>query len=71
MVLDGIDKKIIRMLIENSRRPPLKSKVLELEQHHQRLKLEKNFITSSTIKVNTVLLQYISVYWYFRKSYRQ
>ncbi len=63
MVLDGIDKKIIRMLIENSRRP-----IIEIGKNigisgaaiHQRLKkLEKqNFITSSTIKVNTKVLGY-------------
>ena len=63
MILDGIDKKIIRMLIENSRRP-----IIEIGKNigisgaavHQRLKkLEKqNFITSSTIKVNTKVLGY-------------
>ena len=63
MVLDGIDKKIIRMLIENSRRPIIeigKSIGISGTAIHQRLKkLEKqNFITSSTIKVNTKVLGY-------------
>lgn len=63
MVLDGIDKKIIRMLIENSRRPIIEiGKIIGISGAaiHQRLKkLEKqNFITSSTIKVNTKILGY-------------
>lgn len=61
MVLDGIDKKIIRMLIENSRRPIIeigKSIGISGAAIHQRLKKleKKNFITSSTIKVNTKVL---------------
>ena len=63
MVLDGIDKKIIRMLIENSRRPIIeigKSIGISGAAIHQRLKKleKKNFITSSTIKVNTKVLGY-------------
>ena len=63
MVLDGIDKKIIRMLIENSRRPIIeigKSIGISGTAIHQRLKKleKKNFITSSTIKVNTKVLGY-------------
>ena len=52
MVLDGIDKKIIRMLIENSRRP-----IIAIHQRLKKLE-KKNFITSSTIKVNTKVLGY-------------
>ena len=61
--LDGIDKKILKMLMENSRRP-----ILEISKNigisgaaiHQRLrKLEKqNLIIGSSIKVNTKILGY-------------
>ncbi len=61
--LDGIDKKILKMLMENSRRP-----ILEIAKNigisgaaiHQRLrKLEKNnLIIGSSIKVNTKILGY-------------
>ena len=64
--LDGIDKKILKMLIENSRRP-----ILEIAKNigisgaaiHQRLrKLEKNnLIIGSSIKVNTKILGYTTM----------
>ena len=64
--LDGIDKKILKMLMENSRRP-----ILEIAKNigisgaaiHQRLrKLEKqNLIISSSIKVNTKILGYTTM----------
>ncbi len=64
--LDGIDKKILQMLIENSRRP-----ILEIAKNigisgaaiHQRLrKLEKNnLIIGSSIKVNTKILGYTTM----------
>ena len=64
--LDGIDKKILKMLMENSRRP-----ILEIAKNigisgaaiHQRLrKLEKqNLIIGSSIKVNTKILGYTTL----------
>ena len=64
--LDGIDKKILKMLMENSRRP-----ILEIAKNigisgaaiHQRLrKLEKqNLIIGSRIKVNTKILGYTTM----------
>ena len=64
--LDGIDKKILQMLMENSRRP-----ILEMAKNigisgaaiHQRLrKLEKNnLIIGSSIKVNTKILGYTTM----------
>ena len=64
--LDGIDKKILKMLMENSRRP-----ILEIAKNigisgaaiHQRLrKLEKqNLIIGSSIKVNTRILGYTTM----------
>ena len=64
--LDGIDKKILQMLMENSRRP-----ILEIAKNigisgaaiHQRLrKLEKqNLILGSSIKVNTRILGYTTM----------
>ena len=64
--LDGIDKKIIKMLMENSRRP-----ILEIAKNigisgaaiHQRLrKLEaQNLIIGSSIKVNTKILGYTTM----------
>ena len=64
--LDGIDKKILQMLMENSRRP-----ILEIAKNigisgaaiHQRLrKLEKNnLIIGSSIKVNTKILGYTTM----------
>ena len=64
--LDGIDKKILKMLMENSRRP-----ILEIAKNigisgaaiHQRLrKLEKqNLIIGSGIKVNTKILGYTTM----------
>ena len=64
--LDGIDKKILQMLMENSRRP-----ILEIAKNigisgaaiHQRLrKLEKNnLIIGSNIKVNTKILGYTTM----------
>lgn len=64
--LDGIDKKILKMLMENSRRP-----ILEIAKNigisgaaiHQRLrKLEKkNLIIGSSIKVNTKILGYTTM----------
>ena len=63
---DGIDKKILKMLMENSRRP-----ILEIAKNigisgaaiHQRLrKLEKqNLIIGSSIKVNTKILGYTTM----------
>ena len=64
--LDGIDKKILQMLMENSRGP-----ILEIAKNigisgaaiHQRLrKLEKNnLIIGSSIKVNTKILGYTTM----------
>ena len=64
--LDGIDKKILQMLMENSWRP-----ILEIAKNigisgaaiHQRLrKLEKqNLIIGSSIKVNTKILGYTTM----------
>ena len=64
--LDGIDKKIITMLMENSRRP-----ILEIAKNigisgaaiHQRLrKLEaQNLIISSGIKLNTKILGFTTL----------
>ena len=64
--LDGIDKKILSMLMENSRRP-----ILEIAKNigisgaaiHQRLrKLEKqNLIIGSSIKLNTKILGYTTM----------
>ena len=64
--LDGIDKQILKMLMENSRRP-----ILEIAKNigisgaaiHQRLrKLEKqNLIIGSSIKVNTKILGYTTM----------
>ncbi len=64
--LDGIDKKILKMLMENTRRP-----ILEIAKNigisgaaiHQRLrKLEKNnLIIGSSIKVNTKILGYTTM----------
>ena len=64
--LDGIDKKILKMLMENSRRP-----ILEIAKNigisgaaiHQRLrKLEaQNLIIGSSIKVNTKILGYTTM----------
>jgi len=64
--LDGIDKQIINMLMENSRRP-----ILEIGKKigisgaaiHQRLrKLEKqNLIIGSSIKVNAKILGYTTM----------
>ena len=64
--LDGIDKKILKMLMENSRRP-----ILEIAKNigisgaaiHQRFrKLEKqNLIIGSSIKVNTKILGYTTM----------
>ena len=64
--LDGIDKKILQMLMENSIRP-----ILEIAKNigisgaaiHQRLrKLEKNnLIIVSSIKVNTKILGYTTM----------
>ena len=64
--LDGIDKKILKMMMENSRRP-----ILEIAKNigisgaaiHQRLrKLEKqNLIIGSSIKVNTKILGYTTM----------
>ena len=64
--LDGIDKKILKMLMENSRRP-----ILEIAKHigisgaaiHQRLrKLEaQDLIIGSSIKVNTKILGYTTM----------
>ena len=64
--LDGIDKKILKMLMENSRRP-----ILEIAKNigisgaaiHQRLrKLEKqNLIIGSSIKANTKILGYTTM----------
>ena len=64
--LDGIDKNILKMLMENSRRP-----ILEIAKNigisgaaiHQRLrKLEKqNLIIGSSIKVNTKILGYTTM----------
>ena len=64
--LDGIDKKILKMLMENSRRP-----ILEIAKNigisgaaiHQRLrKLEKNnLIIGSSIKVNAKILGYTTM----------
>ena len=64
--LDGIDKKILKMLMENSRRP-----ILEIAKNigisgaaiHQRLrKLEKqNLIIGSSIKVNSKILGYTTM----------
>ena len=64
--LDGIDKKILKMLMENSSRP-----ILEIAKNigisgaaiHQRLrKLEKqNLIIGSSIKVNTKILGYTTM----------
>ena len=64
--LDGIDKKILKMLMEKSRRP-----ILEIAKNigisgaaiHQRLrKLEKqNLIIGSSIKVNTKILGYTTM----------
>ena len=64
--LDGIDKKILKMLMENSRRP-----ILEIAKNigisgaaiHQRLrKLEsQNLIIGSSIMVNTKVLGYTTM----------
>ena len=64
--LDGIDKKILKMLMENSRRP-----ILEIAKNigvsgaaiHQRLrKLEaQNLIISSGIKLNTKILGFTTL----------
>ena len=64
--LDGIDKKIMKMLMENSRRP-----ILEIAKNigisgaaiHQRLrKLEtQNLILGSQIKINTKILGYTTM----------
>ena len=64
--LDGIDKKILKMLVENSRRP-----ILEIAKNigisgaaiHQRLrKLEsQNLIIGSSIIVNTKVLGYTTM----------
>ena len=64
--LDGIDKKILKMLMENSRRP-----ILEIAKNigisgaaiHQRLrKLEaQNLIIGSSIQINTKLLGYTTM----------
>jgi len=64
--LDGIDKKILKMLMENSRRP-----ILEIAKNigisgaaiHQRLrKLEsQNLIIGSSIIVNTKVLGYTTM----------
>ena len=64
--LDGIDKKILKMLMENSRRP-----ILEIAKNigisgaaiHQRLrKLEsKNLIIGSSIIVNTKVLGFTTM----------
>ena len=64
--LDGIDKKILKMLMENSRRP-----ILEIAKNigisgaaiHQRLrKLEtQNLILGSQIKINTKILGYTTM----------
>ncbi len=64
--LDGIDKKILKMLMENSRRP-----ILEIAKNigisgaaiHQRLrKLEsQNLIIGSSITVNTKVLGYTTM----------
>lgn len=64
--LDGIDKHIIKMLIENSRRPILeiaKSIGISGAAIHQRLrKLEKaNMILGSSIKVNTKILGFTTM----------
>ena len=64
--LDGIDKKILKMLMENSRRPILeiaKNIVISGAAIHQRLrKLEKNnLIIGSSIKVNTKILGYTTM----------
>ena len=66
MKLDGIDKKILKMLMENSRRP-----IVEIAKNigisgaaiHQRLrKLEsKNLIIGSSIIVNTKVLGYTTM----------
>ena len=66
MKLDGIDKKILKMLMENSRRP-----ILEIAKNigisgaaiHQRLrKLEsQNLIIGSSIIVNTKLLGFTTI----------
>ncbi len=64
--IDGIDKKILKMLMENSRRP-----ILEIAKNigisgaaiHQRLrKLEaQNLIISSGIKLNTKILGFTTL----------
>tara|TARA_B100000925_G_scaffold270581_1_gene233181 strand:- start:1631 stop:2095 length:465 start_codon:yes stop_codon:yes gene_type:complete len=64
--LDGIDKKILKMLMQNSRRP-----ILEIAKNigisgaaiHQRLrKLEaQNLIIGSSIRVNTKILGYTTM----------
>ena len=64
--LDGIDKKILKMLMENSRRP-----ILEIAKNigisgaaiHQRLrKLEaQNLIISAGIKLNTKILGFTTL----------
>ena len=64
--LDGIDKKILKMLMENSRRPILgiaKNIGISGAAIHQRLrKLEKqNLIIGSSIKVNTKILGYTTM----------
>ena len=64
--LDGIDKKILKMLMENSRRPILeiaKNNGISGAAIHQRLrKLEKqNLIIGSSIKVNTKILGYTTM----------
>ena len=64
--LDGIDKKILKMLMENSRRPILEiAKTIGISGAaiHQRLrKLEKqNLIIGSSIKVNTKILGYTTM----------
>jgi len=64
--LDGIDKKILKMLMENSRRPILdiaKNIGISGAAIHQRLrKLEKNnLIIGSSIIVNTKILGYTTM----------
>jgi len=64
--LDGIDKKILKMLMENSRRPILqiaKNIGISGAAIHQRLrKLEaQNLILGSQIKINTKILGYTTM----------
>jgi len=64
--LDGIDKKILKMLMQNSRRPILeiaKSIGVSGAAIHQRLrKLEaQNLIIGSSIEVNTKILGYTTM----------